>query len=278
MTTGLAVPRSSRATPSPRPGAGGVVVIKFGGTSVASPARIRLAARRVRTLRREGSRPLVVVSAPGHTTDHLLARLSTVARGGSAATAALGREADRALATGEELSAALVATALLALEIPALSLRAAEAGLLATGEHGAGTPVALRADRLLQLLGAGVVPVVAGFQGVRPDGETVTLGRGGSDVSAVFLAAELGATECQIVTDVDGVYTDDPRRHSDAERLPTLSHAELVAITGRGAVVVHPAAATRAARAGLSLRVFHFQAPLRAPGGTVVTAAGKGAS
>ena len=271
MTAAIEAEGAPSAVPAGAAGAGGIMVIKFGGTSVATASRIRVAARRVRSLRRRGWRPVVVVSAPGLTTDHLLRRLAAVTRGDPSASRALGREADRALATGEELSAALLAAALLAIGIPAVSLRAAEAGILAAGDHGAGTPVALRADRLRHILAGPSVPIVAGFQGVRPDGETVTLGRGGSDISAVFLAVELAAAECQIVTDVDGVYTADPRLDPAAERLPALSHQDLVGITARGAVVVHPAAATRASAAGIPLRIFHFRAPLRSPGGTVVT-------
>jgi len=115
------------------------------------------------------------------------------------------------------------------------------------------------------------VPVVTGYQGVRDDGELVTLGRGGSDTSAVFLAAALGAAECRIVTDVDGVYDADPRHVPGARRFAALSHAELLGICDGGAQVVHPEAARRAAAAGLVLRVHHYRAPLGICGGTLVT-------
>jgi aspartate kinase len=243
-----------------------ITVIKFGGTSLGTAARVRTAARRVRRLRELGRRPVVVVSATGHTTDRILDRLTDVTDGHLGGAA---RECDRALASGEELSAALVAAALNALDVPAVSLRGGEAGIRASGGFGAGVPESLDPAPLTHLLERGLVPVVAGFQGRRPDGETVTLGRGGSDISAVFLAAALGA-ECHIVTDVDGVYTADPRHDPAARRYDTLSHAELVGITGAGAEVVHPDAAERAARAGIELRVYSFRAPLGGGRGTLV--------
>jgi len=264
MTTAVTPrPAGSRGRPTAAP-PGSLVVIKFGGTSLGTAARIRTAARRVRTLVRTGVCPVVVVSAAGQATDRVLRRLEAV--GGPAA----GRETDRALATGEDLSAALLAAALQGLGLPAVSLRGGEAGIDAEGEFGAGRPVALRPGPLRSLAAAGTVAVVSGFQGGRADGETVTLGRGGSDLTAVFLAARLGAAECLIVTDVDGVYSADPRRDATATWLPSLSHAALVELTGSGAVVVHAGAARLAAEARVPLRVLHHAAPLGRPVGTVI--------
>lgn len=249
----------------------GTMVIKFGGTSLATAARVRRAARRVRALVREGWRTVVVVSAAGQATDHLLAQWRAVTGADPTATEAIRREADRLLATGEDRSAALLAGALLALGVPALSLRGGEAGIHAAGRFGAGVPVTLHDARLRALLDAGRVPVVAGFQAIRADGETLTLGRGGSDLSAVFLAIHLDAAECRIVTDVAGVFSADPRLDPAATLLPRLSHTALLGLTRGGAVVVHAGAAERAAGTRLPLRVFHHAAPIRAPGGTVVT-------
>lgn len=260
-----------RATPDLRQGEPIPMVIKFGGTSLATTTRVRRAARRVRALRRAGYRPVVVVSAAGQATDHLLERWRAVVAGSDVVGGMSSRELDRLLATGEERSAALVAGALLAIGVPAVSLRGGEAGIRAAGAFGVGVPVTLHGERLREFLDAGRVPVVAGFQGARADGETVTLGRGGSDLSAVFLAIHLGAPECRIVTDVAGVFTADPRRDPTATLLPTLTHDQLVDLTSAGAVVVHPGAAERAAQTGLPLRVFHHAAPLRAPGGTIIT-------
>lgn len=257
---------SSREVPPTR-----LTLIKFGGTSLATACRIRRAARRVMRLHARGLGPVVVVSAPGRTTDRILARLAAL-DAGPAGPPRVARERDRALATGEDLSAALLAAALGVLGLRARSLRGGEAGLRAAGTFEAGKPVTLRASRLRRLVAAGWVPVVSGFQAVRADGETVTLGRGGSDLSAVFLAIQLGARECQIVTDVDGVYTADPRLDPLARHLPCLAHEDLVRLTDGGAVVVHPGAARYAAEAHLPLRVYHHRAPLGNPGGTVIRA------
>jgi len=254
---------------APAVSTGTTIVIKFGGTALGSASRIRAAARRVRALMRQGHQPVVVVSATGHTTDRLLRRLRS-AGAEHPSTFAIGREADRALCTGEDLSAALLATALLALGVPAVSLRGGEAGILAAGEFGAAAPVRLAPGAIEARLIRGEVPVISGFQAVREDGELVTLGRGGSDLSAVFIAAQLGATECCIVTDVDGVYSADPRRVPDAVRLHTMGHEELVQLARAGAEVVHPAAAEVAAHAKVPLRVLRYSAPVARPSGSVV--------
>lgn len=248
------------------------VVLKFGGTSVASPARIRRAAARIRAHRRAGRSVVVVVSAAGHATDQLLAWTRGVERDGAAApvapdaTVGGAREIDRALATGEDRAAALLALALWRLGVPARSLRGGEAGVRAAGDFGAGTVAEVERRRIDPLLDAGIVPVVSGFQGVREDGETLTLGRGGSDISAVALAAALGNVPCHIVTDVDAVYDRDPTHDPEARPFATLGYAELVALTESGAAVLHPAAARLAERHGVPLRVYHHRAPLAGAG------------
>lgn len=240
-------------------------MLKFGGTSLATPKRVRRAAVRVRALARCGYAPVVVVSATGHTTDRLLARFDGVCTGDAA------RERDRALATGETLAAALLAAALLSIGVRALSFTAAEAGIEAEGEFGHGVPSALAGDRVRRALHDGIVPVLTGFQGIRADGELVTLGRGGSDTSAVFLAAQLRAP-CHIVTDVDGVYDRDPRQDVSAIRFESLSHARLNEISATGAQVVHPEAARIAAEHCVPLHIYHFTASVLAPRGTRVDA------
>jgi aspartate kinase len=244
-----------------------MLVIKFGGTSLATPARIRRAALRVRAHYRSGRRVVVVVSAMGHTTDRLLRTLSLCAPHAETRAA---REVDRVLATGEELSAAAVAAALVALAVPAFSMRGGEAGLIATGRFGHGSLQDLRRDRLQSLLDAGIVPVVAGFQAARPDGQTITLGRGGSDTSAVFLAGMLRASQCHIVTDVQGVFDADPRTHPDATAYRELSFFDLIRLVDEGAHVVHPRAARFARDFRVPLHIYHFKAAPRQPGGTVV--------
>lgn len=233
------------------------VVLKFGGTSLETTARVRRAARRVALRVASGTPVVVVVSARGQTTDRIL---SDLARLGVSTGA--GREIDRALATGEDLSAALFSAALLPLGVRSVSLRGAEAGIRAEGSFGGGRIATVRPRRLRALLQAGVVPVVSGFQGGRSDGETLTLGRGGSDTSAVALAAALGPVPCEIVTDVAAVFDRDPRRHRRARRLGEMSHAELRQLVESGAQVVHPAAAALAEQFGVPLRVYSFRAPL----------------
>lgn len=232
------------------------LVVKFGGTSLGTPARIRRAARRVAALVASGRRVVAVVSAMGHTTDQILETLGALEAGRSASAA---REVDRALATGEDLSAALLAAALHTLGVPARSLRGGEAGVRADGAFGAARVSRVNARRLRALLARGVVPVVSGFQGERPDREVATLGRGGSDTSAVAIAAAL-AIPCHIVTDVDAVYDRDPRRHADARPLPRLSHDELLDLARSGAQVVAADAARLAAEHGVPLRVLGYDA------------------
>ena len=246
---------------------GRLIVIKFGGTSLGSATRVRYAARRVRAHVRAGDRVVVVVSALGHTTDRILARLHAVGVSDG------GRECDRALATGEDLAAAVVAGALDNIGVRARSLRGGEAGITARGEFGAGRLATLDATSLTTLLAQGITPVVAGFQALRADVETVTIGRNGSDATAVFLAAHLCADACHIVTDVPAICDRDPREHASAQPLPSLSHHALRELANAGSNVVQREAAELAAQHGTLLHVYHYGAPFHQPRGTVVAAA-----
>jgi aspartate kinase len=244
--------------------------VKFGGTSVATVHRIRRAALRVEAFQRSGEAVVAVVSARGGTTDRLLAHLAGVSRGGVAPHA---RESDRVLATGEDLAAGLLAAALTSRGVPARSLRGGEAGIAVEGDHGAGEIRRVDAAPLRALVADGVVPVVSGFQGARWDGETVTLARGGSDTTAVAVAAALGVP-CDLVTDVDGVFDRDPNRDRSARLLARLTHGELVALARAGADVVSPEAARLAAERRVAVRVYRWSAPVRGPRlGTSVDAA-----
>lgn len=234
---------------------GGILVLKFGGSALATPARVRRAAKRIRSHVRRGSRVVAVVSATGQSTDRILQWCRELS-----SSAAGARELERALATGEDRTAALVAAALIEIGVPAISLRGAEAGLVAEGDWGEASIRRLRAERLQTLLADDVVPVVAGFQASRPDGETVTLGRGGSDTTATYLAGALRAEACHLITDVDGVYDRDPRLDPSARHLPTLSYTALVELAEAGAQVVHPAAADHARRFGTPLHVYSYRA------------------
>ena len=245
-----------------------LVVVKFGGASLATPMLVRDAARRVRALQNAGNDVVVVASARGDTTDGILSDLAELGEESDARA----READRALATGEALAAALLASALLASGVRAASVGPVEAGLIADGPHGRGILRALRGGTIRRLLADGVVPVVAGFQGVRADGEVVTLGRGSSDVTAVFIAAALSARECHLVKDVDGVYNADPSSDPTALRFDELSFDRLVALTADGAGVLHSDAAIRARCDAVPLRVYRYDAPLAGDIGTRVGA------
>jgi aspartate kinase len=238
-----------------------LLVLKFGGAALGTPARIRRAARRVAWLRAKGHDLVVVASALGHSTDRLLALAEQVRSAQCEVRGA--REIDRLLATGEDQAASVLALAISASGPSARSLRGGEAGLLATGEFGAGVLLDLALSPLLDLLRAQVVPVVSGFQAVRlQDRETITLGRGTSDLTAVFLAARLQAAECHLIKDVDGVFDVDPNRFPDARRHDRLSYAELESIAGRSEIV-HAGAAALARESGVHLRIYGYKAPFR---------------
>ena len=233
-----------------------IVVLKFGGTSLATPKRLRLAARRIRGHLRRGEAPVVVASARGHTTDRILRDLE---RCGIASDFA-DREIDRALATGETLSSAMLAACLRRLGIEAVSLSGGEAGFEGSGGFGRGVIARIDPTPIRRLLADGSVPVIAGFQATRPDGETVTLGRGASDTTAVALAAALGRVPCHIVTDVRAVYDRDPNLDADARPYHQLTHDELLRLAEAGAQVVHPGAARWALEHRVPLCIYGYQA------------------
>jgi aspartate kinase len=226
-----------------------IIVQKFGGTSVANPERIRLVASRIAEAKRAGHHVVVVVSAMGHTTDELLALKDQVTAYASP------REIDMLLATGEQVSIALVAMALQAAGVPALSLTGAQAGIRTEPVHQRARIIDIHTDRLKQLLFEDYIPIVAGFQGVTHTGEICTLGRGGSDTTAVALAAALKARECEIFTDVSGVYTADPRVVPDATLLPEISYDEMLELASLGAQVLHPRSVEYAKQYELTIRV-----------------------
>ncbi|MEB3198303.1 MAG: aspartate kinase [Candidatus Sericytochromatia bacterium] len=226
-----------------------LVVQKFGGTSVATPERIRHVAHRIAQAKQAGHQVVVVVSAMGHTTDELLELKDQVTAFASP------REIDMLLATGEQVSIALVAMALQSAGIPAISVTGAQAGIRTEPVHTKARIIDIHTDRLRQLLLDDYIPVVAGFQGVTHNGEICTLGRGGSDTTAVALAAALRADECEIYTDVSGVYTTDPRLVSDASLLPEISYDEMLELASLGAQVLHPRSVEYAKQHHLNLRV-----------------------
>jgi aspartokinase len=231
------------------------LVVKFGGDALATPERIAAAARRVAG--RRTTRPVVAVASARHgVTDHLLGLVEQVREviGVDGDPPAAGRAAaDRAVASGELVAASLLAVALADLGVPAVVLDAREAGLGSDGQAGGATLTRLRSDRLRRLLDRGVTPVVTGFQGWHR-GRITTLGRGGSDITAVALAAALSAEACELVKDPGALHTADPRLVPETRPLPRVTHGFVSAIALAGARVIHHAAATRAERDAVPLR------------------------
>jgi aspartate kinase len=237
------------SVPTSNPSAPDIAVQKYGGSSLATIEQVRQVARIVARTRRSGRPTVVVVSARGKTTDELLRLADMTGRERT------GRETDQLLATGENASAALLAIALQDLGIAAVSLTGAQAGIRATGKHGSGVIADIDTRRLRQILAAGEVAVVAGFQGVDSMGEILTLGRGGSDTTAVALAAALRTAYCAICTDVPGVSTADPRVVADARVLSTVDVAVMAEMSFAGAKILHPRAVELAARNRIELHV-----------------------
>jgi aspartate kinase len=209
-----------------------LVVQKYGGTSVSDAERVRAVADHVARTRRQGADVVVVVSAMGKTTDDLL-RLA-----GDVSAVQPPRELDMLLTSGERVSMALLCMALAELGVDAVSYTGSQAGIITDTAHLKAKIVEIKADRLRAALDEGRVPVVAGFQGVSLDRDVTTLGRGGSDTTAVALAAALGAESCEIYTDVSGVFSADPRIVPEAYRLPRVSFEEMLDIAASGGRVL----------------------------------------
>ena len=226
-----------------------IVVQKYGGSSVATVERIRAVALRVAEAARAGDGVVVVVSARGKMTDELLGLAAQLT------DRPAGRELDQLLATGEAQSMALLALALDGLGVRARSLSGGQAGIRTAGRWGRARIARITTGRLRAVLAAGEVAIVAGFQGVNGRREVQTLGRGGSDTTAVALAAALGAARCDIFTDVDGVYTADPRLVPDAIRLERIGYAAMAELAWRGAKVMHPRAIELGALYGVEIAV-----------------------
>ena len=209
------------------------IVQKYGGSSLADGEKIQLAALRSVELARNGTQVVVVVSAQGDTTDEMIRRAARINRHRAA------REMDAYLAAGEQMSAGLMAMAIGALGFGAVSLTGYQAGIHTDGVHGNARIREIDCTRILKELESGKIVVVAGFQGVDDEGDITTLGRGGSDTTAVALAAFLKADQCRIYTDVDGVYDRDPSIFPDAIRFDRISYDKMLALVENGAQVLH---------------------------------------
>lgn len=226
-----------------------LIVQKYGGSSLADEDRIQRAAERVAKSVEEGHQLVVVVSAQGDTTDLLLQKLRTLTDRPDL------RELDAYLAAGEQMSAALMAMALSALGVAAVSLTGPQAGLRTEDAHGDARVLGLSGDRIREELAAGRTVVVAGFQGVDSLGDITTLGRGGSDTTAVALAAFLGADQCMIYTDVDGVYDKDPRSDPKAVRFQKIGYGQMLSLARQGAQVLHDRCVELAEKHHVPIRV-----------------------
>lgn len=212
-----------------------VVVQKYGGTSVGDPSRIAAVADRVVRTREQGNDMVIVVSAMGQTTDTLLELAAQVSINPHP------REMDMLLTAGERISMALLAMALNDRGVPAVSFTGSQAGILTDSAHGGARITRITGERVRDSIAAGKVVIVAGFQGVDPDSkEVTTLGRGGSDTTAVALAATLEAAVCEILTDVDGVFTADPRVVSEARLIEEIDYDQMLALAAAGASVLMP--------------------------------------
>ncbi|HEY7659544.1 MAG TPA: aspartate kinase [Actinomycetota bacterium] len=226
-----------------------VVVQKYGGTSVGSPERIALVADRIARSREAGNDVVVVVSAMGDTTDDLLSMAQAITQVPEP------RELDMLLTAGERIAMSLLAIAVNARGCRAASYTGSQAGIITDTHHGKAKIVEIRPGRIRESLDAGNVVILAGFQGLSTDYDITTLGRGGSDTTAVAMARALGADVCEIYTDVDGVFTADPRLESGARKIDAISYEEMLELATAGAKVLQLRAVEYARRHGVRLHV-----------------------
>jgi aspartate kinase len=238
-----------------------LIVQKYGGTSVGDAGRIKNVARRIAASRTQGDQIVVVVSAMSGVTDGLIKLAKEVT------PAPPEREMDVLLATGEQTTIALTAMALDAIGVPAVSLTGAQAGIVTDGVHTKAKIRNITPREVHRLLDAGNVAIVAGFQGQTPAGQITTLGRGGSDLTAIALAAALKADLCQIYTDVEGVFTADPRIVPDAQKLDEVAYDEMLELAGSGAKVMQLRSVEIAKKFGV---VFEVRSSLSDNPGTIV--------
>ena len=241
----------------------GVVVQKYGGSSVADAAGVKRVAQRIADTRRAGNDVVVVVSAMGDTTDELIDLAEQVS------PLPAPRELDMLLTAGERISMALLAMAIGNLGLDARSFTGSQAGVITDGAHGRAKIIDVTPGRIEQALQAGAIAIVAGFQGVsQGTKEITTLGRGGTDTTAVALAAALGAEVCEIYTDVDGVFTADPRIVSTARKIDRISNEEMLELAASGSKVLHLRSVEYARRFDIPI---HVRSSFSHKEGTIVT-------
>lgn len=224
-------------------------VLKFGGSSVARINFIKKIASKIKKLKEEGIFPVIVVSAMGDTTDKLLYMAKKISKNPDK------RELDMLLSSGERISMALLAMALKEKGIPARSFTGSQVGIITDTRHGSARIIEIKGERIKEAIKKGEIPIIAGFQGVSLEKEVTTLGRGGSDLTAVAIAKALNLNEVYIYTDVDGVYTFDPKFLKKPKRIEELSYEEMLEFSKYGAKVLHDRAVSLAGKEGIIIKV-----------------------
>ncbi|NLJ80430.1 MAG: aspartate kinase [Firmicutes bacterium] len=226
-----------------------IIVQKYGGSSVADSEKIRTVARRIVRTVQEGQKVVAVVSAQGKTTDALIEQARTISKDPPK------REMDMLLATGEQISISLLAMAIDALGYPVISLTGAQGGIVTDTQYTKARIRAVDSARIKKELDKGCIVIVAGFQGITSSNDITTLGRGGSDTTAVAVAAALGAEVCEIYTDVEGVYTANPRMVPTARKISQVDYCEMLELASLGAIILQPRAVEVAAAHGVPIHV-----------------------
>jgi aspartate kinase len=239
-----------------------IIVQKYGGSSVANTGRIQNVARRIIRYKRRGNKMVVVVSALGDTTDELIKLSQSITKAPSE------REHDMLISTGEQVSVALLAMAIHKLGEEAISLTGSQVGIRTDKAHTKARIIDINTEKIRKELSSGKIVIVAGFQGVTMDHDITTLGRGGSDTSAVALAKALNAKVCEIYTDVDGIYTADPRVVKNARKLERISYEEMLELASLGAQVMHPRSIEIASKFKIPL---HVRSSFNNKKGTVIS-------
>jgi aspartate kinase len=240
----------------------GIIVQKYGGTSVADVARIQNVAKRVVETKRSGYDVVVIVSALGHTTDKLIDLALEIT------TNPPDRELDMLVSTGEQVSSALLAMAIHRLGVDAISFTGAQVGIITDNSFTKARIIDINAKRIGEELGKGKIVIVAGFQGVNINQDITTLGRGGSNLTAVALAKVIGAEMCEMYTDVEGVYTADPRIVKNARKIDKLSYEEMFELASLGAQILQPRSIEFAMKFGVPI---HVRSSFSKQGGTIIS-------
>lgn len=239
-----------------------IIIQKYGGSSLATSVLIKRIAERVIQTKKSGYEAVVVVSALGDTTDHLVELSKSITKNPSR------REMDMLLSVGEQISVSLIAMALIEKGYPAISFTGAQAGIITSATHGQARVLEIKSERIQKELKAGKIVIVAGYQGVSIENEITTLGRGGSDTTAVALAAALEAERCEIMTDVDGIYTANPSKIKEARLISELSHDEMLDLAELGSQVLKSSAVEFAKRHQVKI---HVGSSFTGKIGTIVT-------